>query len=117
MVDGTYRLSSPPRFIRRNLLDRALDFNKVHGLRLQFDRRLRQDGLHFSELVLVARDEVELFGRHCVVVLVIEPMQMKAEISFLVLRVRYGYRCIGKPIGIIEEKAFGGAILAISGDR
>jgi hypothetical protein len=62
----TYRLRSPDRLIPRNLLNGALDLDQIHGLRAQVDGRLGQDGLHFGELVLVARDEVEFLGRrHC----------------------------------------------------
>jgi hypothetical protein len=60
----TYRLSSSPRLVRRNLLNRALDLNKVDGLRLQLDGRLGQNGLHLGQLVFVAGDEVEFFGCH-----------------------------------------------------
>lgn len=62
----TYRLGSPLRLVRRNLLNGALYLDQIHGLRAQVDGRLGQDGLHFGQLVLVARDEVEFFGgSHC----------------------------------------------------
>jgi len=62
----TYRFRSPDRLIPRDLLNGALNLDQIHGLRAQVDSRFGQDGLHFGELVLVACDEVEFFGRrHC----------------------------------------------------
>ena len=60
------RLRSPDRLIPRDLLNGTLNLDQIHGLRAQVDGCLGQDGLHFCELVLVARDEVEFLGRsHC----------------------------------------------------
>lgn len=61
----TYRLGGRLGLVLGNLLNRALDLEQIDRLTLQPDGRGGQDGLHFGQFVLVARDEVELFGRHC----------------------------------------------------
>lgn len=57
----TYSLRSSPAFIFRDFLDSALDFDQVERLGAQL-YHAGEDRLDFCELVLVARDEVQVLG-------------------------------------------------------
>lgn len=58
-----YRFSCTPGLFPGDLLDCTLDLRDIHRLVVHLNDAAK-DGTHFAELVLIARDEIELGQGH-----------------------------------------------------
>lgn len=59
----TYRFGCTPGFFLGDLLNSTLDLGDIHSLVVNLDHAA-QNGAHLGELVLIARDEIELGQSH-----------------------------------------------------
>lgn len=59
----TYRSSRAPGLFLGDFLDCTLDFGNIHSLIVNLDDTAK-NGTHLGELVLIARDEIELGQGH-----------------------------------------------------